>query len=244
VIAVVDIGNTRTKCALYGATGALEKEQTFPTGGGIPSEGTTFFQKFSQAVIGSVVPTLTPLWERFFQDHGVHAHVASAASPWGFTIGTEYPEKTGIDRLANLEGALSQPGNVLVIDAGTATKFDLLEGMTKRSFPGGAIAPGLGISYEALLAQTAQLPRIELAKHSPVIGYNTETAIRSGVLHGFAAQVDGMVVRMFEERQLPPTTSVIATGGNAHFLHGRARFVTHIKPHLTLDGLYALSRKV
>lgn len=244
MIAVVDIGNTRTKCALYGASGALEKEQAFPTAGGIPTEGTSFFQKFSGAVIGSVVPTLTPLWERFFRDGGVSAHVASAASPWGFSIGTESPEKTGVDRLANMEGALAQPGNVLVIDAGTATKFDLLEGMHKRAFPGGAIAPGLGISFEALLAQTAQLPRVDLAKHSPVVGYNTETAIRSGVLHGFAALVDGMVLRFFDERGLPPTTSVIATGGNAHYLHGRARFVTHIKPHLTLDGLYALSRKV
>ena len=80
MIGVVDLGNTRTKCALYGSTGALEKEQAFPTVGGIPSEGTTFFQKFSGAVIGSVVPTLTPLWQRFFQDHGVHAHVASAAT--------------------------------------------------------------------------------------------------------------------------------------------------------------------
>jgi type III pantothenate kinase len=245
MIAVVDIGNTRTKCALYGAAGALEKEQSFPTGGGIPSEGTTFFQgEVSGAVIASVVPTLTPLWERYFRDAGLHAHVASSASPWGFTVGTENPEKTGVDRLANVEGALSQPGNVLVIDAGTATKFDLLEGMNRRTFLGGAIAPGVGISFEALLAQKTQLPRIDLAKHSPVVGYNTETAIRSGVLHGFAAMVDGMVLRFFEERQLPPTTSVIATGGNAHYLHGRARFVTHIKPHLTLDGLYALSRKV
>lgn len=243
MIAVVDIGNTRTKCALFGNTGALEKETSFPTGGGIPSEGTTFFQKFDRAVIGSVVPTLTPLWERYFHDHSVPVHVASAASPWGFAINVENPEKVGIDRLANMEGALSYPGNVLVVDAGTATKFDLLEGLAKRSFLGGAIAPGMSISFEALIGQTAQLPRIDLDKHSPVIGYNTETAIRSGVLHGFAAQVDGMVLRIFDERQLPPTTAVVATGGNAHYLQGRARFLTHRKPHLTLEGLYGIGKK-
>jgi type III pantothenate kinase len=245
MIAVVDIGNTRTKCALFNEAGAVAYEVAFASGQGIPSEGQAFFeQKYSRAIIGSVVPALTALWEQFFTAKGKPSHTANSASPWGFTIGVEVPEKVGIDRLANLEGSLTMPGSVLVVDAGTATKFDLLEGVARRTFPGGAIAPGLGISFEALLAQTAQLPRIELQKHSPVIGYNTETAIRSGVVHGFAAQVDGMVARIFEERGLSGNTSVIATGGNASFLSGRARFISHVKPHLTLEGLYALSRKV
>ncbi|MGZ3713527.1 MAG: type III pantothenate kinase, partial [Bdellovibrionota bacterium] len=154
------------------------------------------------------------------------------------------PEKTGIDRLANLEAVLEVPGAVIVVDAGTATKLDLLEGVEKRTFPGGVIAPGLMISYEALMSQAAQLEKIELEKFSPVIGYNTETAIRSGVLHGFAALVDGMVMRIVQERGLPSLGAVIATGGNSRFLSGRAKLITQQRPRLTLEGLYALARKI
>ena len=249
MIAVVDIGNTRTKCGLFsgaGSGGALEREIVFATGEGIPSEGREFFSGggVARAVIGSVVPSLNALWERLFRDLGVAAHVATAESPWGFRVAVENPARAGIDRLANMEACLGFPGSVVVVDAGTATKFDVLEGVGPRAFVGGAIAPGVGISFEALLAQTAQLPRIELAKHSPVVGYDTETAIRSGVVHGFAAQVDGMVMRIFGERGLRQGTSVVATGGNAHFLKGRAQLVTHVKPHLTLEGLHGLAQKL
>lgn len=85
---------------------------------------------------------------------------------------------------------------------------------------------------------------IELNKHSPVVGYNTETAIRSGVLHGFAAQVDGMVARIFEERGVPAPFTVVATGGNSSYLNSRARLITHQRPRLTLEGLRDLARKV
>lgn len=252
MIAVVDIGNTRTKCALFGA-GAndaeggklLEREISVATSQGLPADSATFFSgPISRAVIGSVVPDRNDPWLRFFEERGVAAHLATADSPWGFRIGVENPARVGIDRLANMQAATAFPGAVVVVDAGTATKFDLLEGVGARAFAGGAIAPGVGISFEALLSQTAQLPRIELDKHSPVVGYDTETAMRSGAVHGFAALVDGMVMRIFEERRLPPGTSVVATGGYAHLLRGRARLITHLKPHFTLEGLHGLAQKL
>lgn len=254
MIAVVDIGNTRTKCALFDASAgaadaeggkSLQREISLATGLGLSAEVTNFFSgPITSAVIGSVVPDRNNFWLRFFTERGVATHLATAESPWGFRIGVENPARVGTDRLANMQAATAFPGAVVVVDAGTATKFDLLEGVGARAFAGGAIAPGVGISFEALLQATAQLPRIDLEKHSPVVGYDTETAMRSGAVHGFAALVDGMVMRIFEERRLPPGTSVVATGGYAPMLKGRARLVTHLKPHFTLEGLYGLAQKL
>jgi type III pantothenate kinase len=244
VIAVVDIGNSCTKGGIFDASGALVDEKRFPTGNSLPNGAAEFFSGVKKAVVGSVVPALTKAWAQHLMETADLVHVAGYDSPWGFRIAVEEPARVGVDRLANLEGALRFPGTVLVVDAGTATKFDLLEGVEKRSFPGGAIAPGLGISYEALLSKAAQLPRIDLEKHSPLIGYNTETAIRSGVLNGFASQVDGMVLRILKERNLAAGASVVATGGNSVYLRGRADLVSHFRPHLTLEGLYGLAKKL
>jgi type III pantothenate kinase len=245
VIGVVDIGNTRTKLAIFSSDGTLKAEDAFSTEDNFLSRSNRFFSGgLERAVIGSVVPRLTPAWADFLVGRAGILHVAGHDSPWGFKIGVETPEKVGVDRLANLEGALSFPGAVLVVDAGTATKFDLLEGVAVRQFVGGAIAPGLTVSYDAMLAKAALLGPVELAKHSPVIGYNTETAVRSGVLHGFASQVDGMVARVFEERRLPAPWAVVATGGNSTYLHGRARLITHYRPRLTMEGLHELAKKV
>lgn len=245
MIGVVDLGNTRTKLALFQDDGALAGEDSFPTGEAFASRAARFFSgNLDRAVIGSVVPALTPAWAELLLPRSNLLHVAGHDSPWGFRIAVERPERVGVDRLAALEGALSLPGAVVVIDAGTATKLDLLEGVQPRSFPGGAIAPGLAVSYEALLAKAAQLEPVDLGKHSPVVGYDTDTALRSGVLHGFASLVDGMVARIFEERQLAAPCSVVATGGNSIYLHGRARLVTHYRPRLVLEGLHGLVKKV
>lgn len=245
MIGVADIGNTRVKCAIFGSAGEVLRESAFPSGAGLPMGVTEFFGSgVDRAVIGSVVPAATPLWAEYLLSVSGMVHVAGHDSPWGFRVGVEEPAKVGVDRLANMEGALQFPGNVLVVDAGTATKFDLLEGVGQRSFFGGAIAPGLEISYEALIGRTAQLPKVDLAKHSPVLGYNTETAIRSGVVHGFASMVDGMVMRFFEERKLPAGTQVVATGGNSAYLTGRARLISAARPRLTMEGLYGLAKKL
>ncbi len=246
MIGVVDIGNTRAKFALYGDDDALLAEKCFATGEPfLGPAGSLLKGMLDRAVIGSVVPTQTPFWADFLLNRSNLLHVAGHDSPWGFRLDVENPSTVGVDRLANLEGALGFPGSVLAIDAGTATKFDLLEGVgDRRVFPGGAIAPGLLVSYEALMMKAAQLAPIELNKYSPVVGYNTETAVRSGVLHGFASQVDGMVARIFEERGLAAPFTVVSTGGNSSYLTGRARLITNYRPHLTLEGLRDLAKKI
>lgn len=244
MIAAVDIGNTRTKFAIFRDDGTVAAEAAFVTGEAFTSAAKLFDGMLDRAVIGSVVPGQTPLWAEFLLGRSNVLHVAGHDSPWGFELDVEQPETVGVDRLANLEGALQYPGAVLVVDAGTATKFDLLEGVSPRKFPGGAIAPGLMISFEALVAHAAKLGAIDLAKHSPVVGYNTETALRSGTVHGFAAQVDGMIAKIFEERALRAPFSVVATGGNATYLNSRARLITHQRPRLTLEGLHELAKKI
>lgn len=238
MIAAIDIGNTRTKFALFRSSGELVKQDSCASSGALP--GKSFFEGFEKVIIGSVVPAKTSEWLSLFPQ----AHVVSADSPFSFKNKTEEPNKVGVDRLLNLEAVAKTPGAVLVVDAGTATKFDLLEGVETKNFPGGVIAPGMGISYEALVAKAAQLPEIDLAKFSPVIGYNTETAIRSGVVHGFAAMVDGMIMKIMEERGLASITSVIATGGYSSFLKSRSRFITQYKPNLTLEGLFSLAKSL
>ncbi len=246
MIGVVDIGNSRTKLAVFRDDGTLQGEDAFLSQDekSLARAAKLFPESLDRAVICSVVPSLTPTWADFLLPRAHILHVAGHDSPWSFRLDVEQPETVGVDRLANLEAVAAFPGAVLVVDAGTATKFDVLEGVGKRSFPGGAIAPGLLISYDALLAKAAQLSPVDLGKHSPVVGYNTETAIRSGVLHGFAAQVDGMVARVFEERQLPGPYNVVATGGNSSYLQGRVRHVTHFRPRLTLEGLHELAKKI
>jgi type III pantothenate kinase len=157
MIGVVDIGNTRTKVAVFRDDGVLAGEKTFASGDGFTSAATLFPGMLDRAVIGSVVPSLTSRWADFLLPHSNLLHVAGHDSPWGFRIDVENPAAVGVDRLANLEGALSYPGSVLVVDAGTCTKFDLLEGVAARTFPGGAIAPGLAVSYEAMLEKAAKL---------------------------------------------------------------------------------------
>ncbi len=246
MIGVVDIGNTRTKMAIFESNGALKKEGVVSSKENfLPSAVNFFSESLDRAIIGSVVPDNTPIWADLLVGRAGILHVAGHDSPWGFRLGVERPEALGVDRLANLEGALGFPGSVMVVHAGTATKFDLLEGVGEsRSFPGGAIAPGVMLGYEAMLASTAQLRPVDLGKYSPVVGFNTESAIRSGVVHGFAAMVDGMVSRIFEERGIPAPFSVVATGGNSELLKSRARFVTHYKPRLTLEGLRDLAKKI
>ncbi len=239
MIALIDLGNTLAKVALYqDQWGKAWQISSLDEWKKIEAE----VGQAHTVVVGSVVPEKTTWFASL--KNGRKYHELSHESPWSFRIAVENPQTIGVDRLANMEAVVGYEGCVIVVDAGTATKFDLLEGVGKKVFPGGAIAPGMQISYAALLAQGAQLKPIDLEKHSPVVGYNTETAIRSGVLHGFAAQVDGMVARMFEEKSLPAGTTVVATGGYSKYLSGRARFVREYRQRLTLEGMLAIAKKL
>src|SRR5271170_3108260 len=151
----------------------------------------------------------------------------------GMPILYDNPREVGPDRIADAVGAYDlYPGASIVVDLGTATVFDVIS--AKGEYLGGAIAPGVAISLDALYSHAAALRSVELVEPRAVIGQSTEEAIQSGVLYGFAAQVDGMCARFTESMG---AATVVATGGLASLVAPYTNSVHHVEPWLTLHGL-------
>ncbi len=155
----------------------------------------------------------------------------------GVPILTDNPKEVGSDRIVNsLAAATLFGGPAIVVDFGTATTFDAVS--AKGEYLGGAIAPGVEISVDALGARGAQLRKVELARPRSVVGRNTVEALQSGILYGFAGQVDGIVHRMTAElADDADTVTVIATGGLAPLVIGESEAIDEYDPWLTLRGL-------
>ena len=130
-------------------------------------------------------------------------------------------------------------GPAIVVDFGTSTNFDVVS--ARGEFIGGALAPGIEISVDALAARAARLFKVELKRPRSVIGKTTNEALQSGLLYGFAGQVDGMVKRISAE--LGETPVVIATGGLSHLMAGVCETLDHHEPDLTLVGLRLVFEK-
>jgi type III pantothenate kinase len=146
----------------------------------------------------------------------------------------ENPKDVGADRIANALAAFSKYGGpVVVIDFGTAVTYDAIS--AEGDYLGGAIAPGVEISLDALVSHTAMLRRVEAVAPDSVIGRNTIASIQSGLIWGFVAQVEGMVERMIAE--LGGKATVIATGGQAGMVAGLTHVIQAVDPLLTLEGL-------
>ncbi|GAA4200402.1 type III pantothenate kinase [Actinocatenispora rupis] len=144
------------------------------------------------------------------------------------------PREVGTDRVMNTLAAHSLYGGpAVVVDFGTSTSFDVVS--ASGGFLGGALAPGVEISADALAARAAQLVKVELTRPPHPIGKSTVEALQSGIVYGFAGQVDGIVGRISAE--LGGLRAVVATGGLAPLIIGECRTVTHHEPHLTLIGL-------
>ncbi len=151
----------------------------------------------------------------------------------GMSILYENPREVGADRIADAVGAYDlYPGTCVVVDMGTATTFDVIS--ARGEYLGGAIAPGVAISLEALYRHAAALRSVELVEPRSVIGRSTIESIQSGVLYGFAAQVDGLTARILEE---VGEATVIATGGLAGLIAPHTTYVDAVEPWLTLHGL-------
>jgi type III pantothenate kinase len=188
----------------------------------------------SMAIASSAPPVTTQLRRmanRWFSNLDVT--VIGPGTKTGMPILYDNPREVGADRVADAVGAYDlYPGASIVVDLGTATVFDVIS--AKGEYLGGAIAPGVAISLEALYLQASALRSVELVKPRSVIGRSTVESIQSGVLFGFAAQVDGMVERIKNEIG---DATVIATGGLAGLVAPHTKQVEYVEPWLTLHGL-------
>jgi type III pantothenate kinase len=189
-------------------------------------------------IVASVVSPLTDLFaDTILSWAGKKCYLPNYQNIPGITIEVDYPQKVGVDRLVNVYEAYHiNQVPTLVIDLGTATTFDLIMGDGR--FIGGAIAPGLRLSYETLIDKTDQLPAIDLSVPQTVIGKNTTDSIRSGTIFGYAGLVDSMVAKITHEAEIQLKT--IATGGLAALIEPVSSSIDFVKRDLTLSGLHRL----
>lgn len=245
MLLTIDVGNTNTVLALYdGDTFA----RSWRIGTSREHTADELALKFrglldSSIVDGisacSTVPAVTrelhTMFGRYYAD--VPTLVVSSGSIEGMRLEVDFPQEVGSDRVANsLAVHRLYGGPSIVVDFGTSTNFDVVG--PDGEFLGGVLAPGIQISMDALAARAAQLSKVEAKRPARVIGKNTAHCLQSGLIYGFAGQVDGIVSRILRELGAPEA-AVVATGGLAPLVIGECSTVTHHEPHLTLLGLAA-----
>ncbi|MAL88633.1 MULTISPECIES: type III pantothenate kinase [unclassified Brevundimonas] len=192
-------------------------------------------------IISSVVPqsifNLRNLSRRYLD---VEPMVIGQNVDLGMQARIEKPSEAGADRLVNAIGAhLKYPGDLIVIDSGTATTFDVIA--ADGAFEGGVIAPGINLSLQALHEAAAMLPRIAIQRPDRVIGKDTVTNMQAGVFWGYISLIEGLVERIKAEWGKPMT--VIGTGGVASLFEGATDHIDHFDPDLTLRGLLDVWRR-
>ena len=254
MLVAIDVGNTQTVIGLFGpgdgpaGSGselayhwrvstvasrtsdetAMLIDQLFQLQGLDPEEVITGL------AVASVVPrqrtALREMADRWFK---VETVIVEPGVRTGMPIHYDNPKEVGADRIADAVAAYEKYGGpTIVIDFGTATTFEVVS--ERGEYLGGVILPGIEISLEALFARAALLPRVELVEPRSVLAKNTVESVQSGVIYGFAAQVDGLCRRL--EDELGPCR-VVATGGLAGLIGPYSAAIEHHEPWLTLDGL-------
>jgi type III pantothenate kinase len=244
-----DIGNSHTTLGLVESGDVLDHwrvatdERRTADEWGVLLKGLLSDSPFAGPVAGiavcSTVPSVLHEWRDMLRQYygDTHNVVVEPGVKTGVPVLMDNPREVGSDRIVNaLAAAQLYDGPSIVVDFGTATTFDVVS--VKGEYVGGAIAPGIDISLEALGRRGAQLRKVELLRPRSVIAKNTVEALQSGVLYGFASQVDGIVGRMLDELGLEPgQANVIATGGLAPLVVEECACFTAHQPWLTLLGL-------
>ena len=243
MLLAVDVGNTNTVLGLFTGEELVRSwrittharatgDEMALTFRGLLDEQAEITGLVLCSTVPSVLHELRPMLSSFF--HEIPVVIVEPGTKTGVPILTDNPKEVGADRIVNTLAAHQQFGGpCIVVDFGTSTNLDVVS--AQGEFLGGALAPGIDISLEALSAKAAQLRKVEVVRPRSPIGKNTVEALQSGAVFGFAGQVDGLVDRIIEE--IGPVTAVVATGGLAAVVIGESETITHHDPHLTLTGL-------
>jgi type III pantothenate kinase len=245
----VDIGNTNTVIGSYADAKLVDLWRTTTEPRATTDECFMVFQSLvtdldlvTDMVVCSTVPSLLAPMREMMKRYlpKVRPLMVEPGIKTGVQVSVDNPKEVGSDRIVNTLAVFTRHGGPsVVVDFGTSTNFDVVS--EKGEFLGGALAPGIEISVDALATRAAQLRKVELVEPRSVIGRNTVEALQSGVIYGFAGQVDGIVNRISNE--LGPLKAVVATGGLAHAVIGACTTITHHEPDLTLEGLRLIHQR-
>jgi len=189
-----------------------------------------------EAAMTCVVPELEPVFQTVCQRYfGVTPLVVGVGTRTGLKVLYDPPRDVGADRVVDAVAAIRThgPPPLIVVDIGTATVFDAVN--AEGEYLGGAIAPGPGIAFEALIQRAAKLYRVEFARPESAIGRNTVAALQSGIIFGYVGLVEGIVARM--KKELGGQAKVIGTGGYAASIAAETNIIEKVDPDLTLRGL-------
>ena len=258
MLLAIDVGNTNTVLGLYRLSSPARPDDLIANWRVTTSRNLTVDEvgiilrdlfrlrdlniaEVTGIVISSVVPPLDSTLRRAAELYcNARPIFVEPGTRTGLPILTDNPSEVGADRIVNCVAAheiFKTNGKphppVIVVDFGTATTFDVVS--PKGEFLGGAIAPGLGISADALFSRAARLPRIDIRKPAKVIGTGTVDNLQIGLYYGYIGLVDGILARMIDE--LGPDTRTIATGGLARLIAGGSKYIAHVDELLTLTGL-------
>ncbi|MGH7842463.1 MAG: type III pantothenate kinase [Candidatus Binataceae bacterium] len=247
MLVAIDVGNTHTVIGIYDGDQLAHHWRISTDAERTADEHAVMLQVLLTAagldvpltpegvVIACVVPPLNPTIELLARQY-FHSQplVVGPGIKTGMPILYENPKEIGADRIVNAVAAFERYRSAaVVVDFGTATTFDYVTG--RGEYVGGAIAPGLGISLDALVAHAAKLYRVELIRPREVVGRTTVGAIQSGLIFGYTALVDGLVERIIRERG--EKTRVVATGGLAELIAPESATIEDVDEFLTLTGL-------
>lgn len=249
MLLAMDVGNTNTVLGVFRGAKLLShwrlttaRDQTVDEYGILTRDLFTHADmspaEIKAVMIASVVPplnaTLAQMAERYF---GVKALFVEPGIKTGMPVHYDNPQEVGADRIANGVAAFAKYGGpCVVVDFGTSINFDVVS--KRGEYLGGVLAPGLGISADAMFARAARLFRVEIRDPGKIINTNTAASMQAGLYYGFTDLVDGILGRL--KKELGDETRFIATGGQASLIASGSRYIETVDDHLTLEGLRIL----